>query len=154
MPRRYDLMVTVNTSRRSVLVVGGGAVGERKTGTLLDGGSAVTLISPDVTPGLEAWIHEGRLQWQSRKVRREDFSPGLLVVLALSVAETRQILPLVRRAGSLCNCCSLPEEGDWAFPAQFTSRGVLFGVGTGGQNPSLAARWKRKLKKMIEEAYP
>lgn len=152
MVRRYDLMVTVNTARHPILVIGGGPVGERKVRTLLDAGVAVILVSPDVTPPLEEMVRTGRISWKQRKAIPEDFERGMWALLAVSSSETRRMLQWARLSGTFCNCCSLPEEGDWALAAQFHREGFVFGVSSRGNRPSLAARWKRKLMEMFEEA--
>lgn len=154
MTRSFDLMITVNTARCPILVVGGGPVGERKVGTLLDAGVDVILVSPDATPCLRELAGTGRIDWKARKALQEDFLPGGLAVLAVPEGPTEGLLTWAREAGTLCNCCSLSEEGDWALAAQFDRDGLRFGVATGGKDPSRAARWKKKLMKMIEEANP
>lgn len=152
MSRNFDLMITVNTRRRPILLIGGGPVGERKARTLLDAGAEVILVSPDLTPELEGLVQRGLISWRPRKARPEDFEKGELAVLAVPPRQTRELVEWARVSGTLCNCCSLPEAGDWALAAQFRREGLVFGVSTGGDVPSLAARWKRKLMKMIEEA--
>jgi siroheme synthase-like protein len=152
MSRSFDLMIAVNTAKSSIVVVGGGPVGERKIGTLLAAGVHVVLISPDVTPVLEEQARTGLICWKARRACAQDFKKGGWAVLAVPPRQTREMIEWARSSGTRCNCCSLPEEGDWALTAQFRSEGVLFGVSSRGDAPSLAARWKRKLMDMLEEA--
>nr|WP_231979144.1 NAD(P)-dependent oxidoreductase [Tessaracoccus coleopterorum] len=66
---------------RRVVVVGGGAVSTRRVPRLLDSGADVTLISPTVTPVLEALAADGRLAWERRGYAQGDVA-GAWYVLA------------------------------------------------------------------------
>src|SRR2546427_2512002 len=77
---------------RRCLVVGGGAVGERKVRALLECGARVTVVSPAVTPGLAALVASGRIVNRARSFRRSDLRGR-----ALAVAATGD--PLVDGAG-------------------------------------------------------
>ena len=48
---------------RAVLVVGGGAVAERKVEALLHAGALPLVGSPDLTDTLKAWLEAGRIRW-------------------------------------------------------------------------------------------
>ena len=48
---------------RRVLIVGGGAVAERKTDALLRAGARPRVGAPELTPRLQGWREEGRIDW-------------------------------------------------------------------------------------------
>ena len=52
---------------RRVVVVGGGQVAHRRVAGLLEAGAHVTVVSPEVTPALEALVEPGRLTWTRRR---------------------------------------------------------------------------------------
>ena len=66
--------VGLRLAGRSVVVVGGGQVAHRRVAGLLEAGARVTVISPQVTPALEALVEPGRLSWV-----RLPYTPGDLV---------------------------------------------------------------------------
>jgi uroporphyrin-III C-methyltransferase len=68
---------------RRVVVVGGGQVAHRRVAGLLEAGARVTVISPEVTPALEALVEPGRLTWI-----RLRYAPGDLVGAWYVVAAT------------------------------------------------------------------
>ena len=73
---------------RRVVVVGGGQVAHRRVAGLLEAGARVTVVSPEVTPALEALVTPGSLSWDSvRKV-----SAAAVTVLAWTLAEPRTLL--------------------------------------------------------------
>jgi uroporphyrin-III C-methyltransferase/precorrin-2 dehydrogenase/sirohydrochlorin ferrochelatase len=68
---------------RRVVVVGGGQVAHRRVAGLLEAGAHVTVVSPEVTPALEAMVEPGRLTWV-----RLRYAPGDLDGAWYAVAAT------------------------------------------------------------------
>jgi len=60
---RFQYPVCLDLGARPCIVVGGGAVAERKIRGLLGAGARVTVVSPALTPGLLALAAEARLHW-------------------------------------------------------------------------------------------
>jgi uroporphyrin-III C-methyltransferase len=67
---------------RRVVVVGGGQVAHRRVAGLLEAGAHVTVVSPEVTPALEALVEPGRLTWTHRRYARGDLAGAWYVVAA------------------------------------------------------------------------
>ena len=67
---------------RRVVVVGGGQVAHRRVAGLLDARARVTVISPVVTPALEALVAPGSLTWVARRYRAGDLDGAWYVVAA------------------------------------------------------------------------
>ncbi|MDW8144988.1 MAG: precorrin-3B C(17)-methyltransferase [Roseiflexaceae bacterium] len=147
-PREYPIVLT-NTGRLSAVVVGGGAVGERKVRGLLETGAMVRLVSPTATPQLTTWAEEGRITWLRRAYEPGDLAGALLVFAATSErAVNAQIARDAAAAGMLCNVADAPEEGQFHVPAVHRSGGVTIAVSSGGAAPARAvalrdaiARW-------------
>ncbi|MEW2383327.1 uroporphyrinogen-III C-methyltransferase [Micromonospora sp. NPDC047707] len=68
---------------RRVVVVGGGAVATRRVPALLDAGSDVFLVAPELTPALRAHVDAGRLHWARRRFAPEDLDGAWLVQVAV-----------------------------------------------------------------------
>jgi uroporphyrin-III C-methyltransferase/precorrin-2 dehydrogenase/sirohydrochlorin ferrochelatase len=75
--------VGLRLAGRRVLVVGGGAVAARRLPNLLDAHADVLVVSPSVTPAVEALAAHGRIQWEARAYRPSDLD-GAWYVLALT----------------------------------------------------------------------
>ena len=67
-----------------VLVVGGGAVATRRVPALLDAGAEVVLVSPHVTPALQAHVDAGRITWLARRFEPGDVDGAWLVHVAVN----------------------------------------------------------------------
>jgi uroporphyrin-III C-methyltransferase/precorrin-2 dehydrogenase/sirohydrochlorin ferrochelatase len=67
---------------RRVVVVGGGQVAHRRVAGLLEAGARVTVISPELTPALEALVEPGRLSWVPLPYTPGDLAGAWYVVAA------------------------------------------------------------------------
>ena len=67
---------------RRVVVVGGGQVAHRRVAGLLEAGAQVTVVSPEVTPALEALVGPGSLTWIRRRYERGDLDGAWYAVAA------------------------------------------------------------------------
>ncbi|MEI4272507.1 uroporphyrinogen-III C-methyltransferase [Klenkia sp. LSe6-5] len=68
---------------KRVVVVGGGQVAHRRVAGLLDAHAVVTVVSPEVTPALEALVGPGSVTWL-----RRPYAPGDLAEAWYAVAAT------------------------------------------------------------------
>jgi uroporphyrin-III C-methyltransferase len=67
---------------RRVVVVGGGQVAHRRVAGLLEARARVTLVSPEVTPALEALVAPGSVTWVSRRYEPGDLDGAWYAVAA------------------------------------------------------------------------
>jgi uroporphyrin-III C-methyltransferase/precorrin-2 dehydrogenase/sirohydrochlorin ferrochelatase len=107
---------------RRVVVVGGGAVAQRRLPTLLDVGAQVELISPEATPAVEGMAQAGELRWHRRRYTDGDLADAWYVlaltddveVNALIVAEaTRRRIFCVRADDGTAGTASTPASAEW-----------------------------------------
>ncbi|TFV48559.1 uroporphyrinogen-III C-methyltransferase [Blastococcus sp. TF02A-35] len=67
---------------RLVVVVGGGKVAHRRVAGLLEARARVTVVSPEVTPALEAMVGPGTLTWLPRRYETGDLDGAWYAVAA------------------------------------------------------------------------
>src|SRR3954454_1420992 len=67
---------------RRVVVVGGGQVAHRRVAGLLEARALVTVVSPEVTPALEALVEPGSLTWVPRRYEPGDLDGAWYAVAA------------------------------------------------------------------------
>ncbi|WP_091364477.1 uroporphyrinogen-III C-methyltransferase [Geodermatophilus telluris] len=67
---------------RRVVVVGGGQVAHRRVAGLLEARARVTVVSPEVTPALEALVAPGSLTWVRRRYEPGDLDGAWYAVAA------------------------------------------------------------------------
>lgn len=135
--------ITLIPAGRTCLVVGGGAVAERKILKLLESGFVVKMVSPAATETLTRFGAGGKILWEARNYLPGDEEGAALVFVATSDrAVNAQVAHEAARRGILANVADDPEGGGFLLPAMHRDGDITLAVDTGGSSPALAA-WLR-----------
>ena len=146
--------ICVDVRGRRCVVVGGGAVAERKVRTLLGYGARVRLISLALTPGLQRLVNARRVTWAQRAYRHCDVQDARLVYGATDEPATnRAVFRDARRCGVLVNVVDQPRWSSFIAPAQVRRGHLVLAVSTGGASPTLAKQIRRKLERQFGSEY-
>ena len=141
----YPMMM--NLSQRRCLVIGGGAVAERKVASLLEAGGLVILVSPNVTPRLAAMATTELIHHLPRRYRRGDLRGAFLCVVATNDRRLqKQIWKEAKEQGVLANIADSAETCDFLVPSYFRRGDLLVSISTAGKSPALAKRIRRDLE--------
>ena len=139
---------------RPCLVVGGGAVAQRKVEGLLGAGARVTVVSPRLCNGLEALRRQGRVEHIAR-----EYTPGDLAGFALAVVATddgsvnETVAREGRERGIWVNAVDDPANCDFIVPS-VTRRGDLtVAISTGATSPALARKLREELEEFLDDGY-
>jgi cobalt-precorrin 5A hydrolase/precorrin-3B C17-methyltransferase len=123
------------------VVIGGGAVGQRKVMGLLAARAQVRLVSPAATPHLQELAAAGQIEWRPRPYQTGDLDGALLAFAATNQRTVNaQVAADARDARILCNVADAPGEGDFHVPAIHRQDDLVIAVGTGGRSPTRARR--------------
>jgi len=139
---------------KDCLVVGGGAVGERKVADLLAAGARVTVVSPALTPALAELAAREEIRYLSG-----DFAPGHLQGMALVLGATddpqvnAEVSAAARAAGIWVNIADAPELCTFIVPARVTRGDLTVAISTGGASPALARKLREELEGRFGSAY-
>jgi precorrin-2 dehydrogenase/sirohydrochlorin ferrochelatase len=141
----YPMMM--NLSQKRCLVIGGGAVAERKVASLLEAGGLVILVSPNVTPRLAAMATTELIHHLPRRYRRGDLRGAFLCVVATNDRRLqKQIWKEAKEQGVLANIADSAEACDFLVPSYFRRGDLLVSISTAGKSPALAKRIRRDLE--------
>jgi len=77
--RDQAYLLGLRLAGRRVVVIGGGAVASRRVPALLASGAEITMVSPEVTPTLEALAGNGQVTWLARGYEQGDCAGAWLV---------------------------------------------------------------------------
>ena len=148
-----DFPIALHGERLTAVVIGGGPVGTRKAMALIDAGAQVRVVSPEVTPELDAAERARRLT-----IVREEYSAGHLGRASLIVAATdsrevnAQVAIDAQSAGKLVNITDFPDEGSFHTMAVHRSGDVTIAVSAGGV-PGAAARIRDAIAERFDGRY-
>ena len=139
---------------RRCLVVGGGAVAERKVEALRDAGARVVVVSPTLTGALDALVAAGSIEHRARRFRRHDTRGCALVVAATGVRTVDDaVAAAARRVRALVNVVDRPAACDFILPSVLRRGDLQIAVSTGGTSPALAREIRRRLEAEIGDDY-
>jgi len=139
---------------RKCLVVGGGAIAERKAESLLECGALVKVIAREATSGLTQLARSGRIELDVRDFASEDLSGIFLAVAATDdPAVQARIGGEAKERGLLVNVVDDPANCTFIVPAVARRGGLSIAVSTGGRSPALAARIREKLEDLFGPEY-
>lgn len=135
--------IFLNLDGKRCVVVGGGAVANRKARKLLQARAEVVAISPEVKPELESVATEVR----RRPYREGDLEGASLVFAATNLREVNAAVTREARGrGIPVNVADEPSEGDFALPSVLRRGQLQVAVSTGGASPTLARRVRYELE--------
>ncbi|MGH9344033.1 MAG: precorrin-2 dehydrogenase/sirohydrochlorin ferrochelatase family protein [Terriglobia bacterium] len=121
------------------LVLGGGAVAERKVLALLEAHAAVTVVSPSLTLRLRALADGHALRHLARRYERGDLHGHVLVYAALGdIAAARMAADEARTLGIPINVADVNELCTFITPSVAHRGRLQIAISTGGASPSLA----------------
>ena len=133
---------------RRCAVFGGGHEEEAKAKTLAENGARVIVITPQVTPPLQALAQQGILSWEARS-----YENGDLEGVFLAIAETgdtplkRHLYREAEERNVLLNVIDVTHLCIWIAPAIVKRGNVTVAISTAGASPALA----RKLRESVTQ---
>jgi siroheme synthase-like protein len=146
--------IVLDLRGRDVVVIGGGAVAERKIRALIEAGARAAVIAPEATAAIEAWAAAGEVRLVKRRYRRGDLCGARLAYAATGDAaanrEARHEADLER---VWLNVADEPSLCDFFEPAVVSRGRLTVAISTDGASPALAARMRALLERDLGPEY-
>lgn len=137
---------------KSLLVVGGGPVAERKVKKLLAFEPNIKVIAPKVTAGIRDLSKKGRVKLVLRKVRLSDIKGAFAVIVAVDDLQLqKRIYEQCKKKGILCNSVDSIDYCSFIFPALIVKGDVVIGISTSGRVPALSRAIREYLEKVLPQ---
>ena len=152
MPRTYPVSLVLEG--RKALVVGGGAVATRKVEGLLPTGAAITVVAPDLTETLHAFVNARRCEWRPRAYAAADLRGADIVFVATdNEAVNARVYRDATDLHMMVNVADRPELCSFFLPSVLRRGKLSIAVSTEGSSPLTARRIRSELEERIPEAY-
>ncbi|NMU93268.1 uroporphyrinogen-III C-methyltransferase, partial [Achromobacter ruhlandii] len=138
---------------RPVLVVGGGAVAERKTLALLEAHADVAVGAPELTPALADLLAAGRIRHLAGR-----FDPAWLDGAWLAVAATDDrgvnaaVSDAARARRIFSNVVDDPELSSFQVPSIVDRSPVIVAISSSGVAPVLARRLRERIESLFDHS--
>jgi precorrin-2 dehydrogenase/sirohydrochlorin ferrochelatase len=136
------------------LVVGGGAVGERKVADLMAAGARVTVVSRTLTPELAALAERGEIRYLSEDFTEAQVEGMALVMAATDDPEVNAAVSAAAQARAIwVNVADEPQHCTFIVPAQVRRGELTLAISTGGASPALASQLRQELQQYFGPEY-
>lgn len=146
--------IYLDLSGRRCLVIGGGAVAERKIASLLEAGAEVTVISPDATETIARWSRDNTIQFHVRQYQRGDIHGHELVFVATDDGSVNsQVHQDGRCEGVWVNAADDPGHCDFILPSVLRRGDLTVAVSSSGNSPALARTIREELEIYFTQEY-
>ena len=145
--------LNVDLSGRSLILVGGGKVAERKVRGILSAGTATSIcvIAPKITTVLQEHAAAGRLCWKQAYYADGMLEGAFLVYAATDLREVNAAVAAeAKRRGIPVNVIDDPAASTFQVPASIHRGELILSVSTAGGSPALS----RAIRMELEEMYP
>jgi precorrin-2 dehydrogenase/sirohydrochlorin ferrochelatase len=148
----YPLVLDIRN--QNVVVIGAGAVAERKVRSLLDYGPCIHVVAPHATDQIKTWDREGDIVWSPRAYRNGDVADSILVFCACGVESVeKRVQAEAHHCHTLINVVDVPRACDFIVPS-VVSRGPLrVAISTSGAAPAVARSIRCSIEDMFDASW-
>ncbi|SFB23458.1 MULTISPECIES: NAD(P)-binding protein [unclassified Bacillus (in: firmicutes)] len=147
----YPIMLQLKNKK--VVVIGGGAIAERKVLGLLPEKAKITVVSPTVTAELLKLAEAKNIQWHEKRFLKEDIQDAFLIFAATDDPSLNSEIKLAAKEGQLVYMADHPDEADFKNPSLLKRGRLTITVSTDGASPILAKKIKQQLESQFDERY-
>ncbi len=148
--RLFPLFISLEGHK--ILVVGGGAIAERRVESLLPFGANLTVVAPSYTDKIAQWGSHGKINLLPRVFAFEDLRECDLVLAATSDAELNaQIYYQCRELQIPANDSSDVTLTDFHFPGIVCQGDLTIGINASGKDHSKARRARLAIEECLRK---
>lgn len=145
------LPIFTDVRNKLCLVVGGGEVGKRKAGVLLEAGAKVRVVAPQIDPALTA---QKNVETIVARFDAKHLDGATLVIAATNDRSVnRQVSELAQARNIPVNVVDDPELCSFIMPAILDRSPLMVAFSSGGASPVLTRMMRGKLETMIPQNY-
>ena len=139
---------------RRCVVIGGGAVAEKKVEGLVAVGANVTVISPAITDGLRELLTQGAIRHVAREYQTGDRAGYDLVFVATDNPEINAMVSSEARSLRIwVNSADDPDHCDFILPGVIRRGDLAVAVSTSGVSPAVARAIREELDEYFTADY-
>ena len=151
-PIRKTFPVNMMLEGRTVLVVGGGRVGQHKIELLLDSGAGIRLVCPTCVSELTDLAQSGRIEHIAKRFDPADLENATLVFACTDDKHVNRAVLEAARTRQIPCCCADGNwaDGDFVTPAIVRSDDILLAVSTNGKSSRRSRLIKDNLKRHLD----
>jgi precorrin-2 dehydrogenase/sirohydrochlorin ferrochelatase len=131
---------------KAVLVVGGGAVAQRKIESLLKYDASIYIVSKELTDTLKELVDIGKVRHIGEEFKEKHLEEAFLVIAATDDKDlNHRISRSAGKKGRLINAVDQPSDCSFIVPSIVKRGDLLISISTSGKSPALAKKIRLEL---------
>jgi uroporphyrin-III C-methyltransferase/precorrin-2 dehydrogenase/sirohydrochlorin ferrochelatase len=145
------LPIFANVRNRLCVVIGGGEIGKRKAGVLLEAGANVRVVAPEIDPALSALSNVESI---ISRFEAQHLDGAMLVIAATNDrAVNIEVSKLAKARNIPVNVVDDPEYCSFIMPAIMDRSPLMVAFSSGGATPVLTRMMRSKFESLIPYNY-
>jgi len=142
--------IYVNLKGKKVLVIGGGAVAQRKIRNLNNAGACIVCVSQEVKPAIRSMKKVTLINERFRVAHVRTIKPFMIINATGDRSIDTVVRKVVEQGNILYNSVDTPDACNFIVPALYKEKDLLIAVSTQGKAPFMAAFIRDALSHMIK----
>ena len=150
------MLIDLKLEGKTVIVVGGGQEGYRKTQSVVDSGAIIWVISKEFSSGIQILAKAKKVALVKTEIKDakafvESLNPKPDIFLAVSDDPklNLELLKATKAVGCMVYSVDNPALSDFILPAVARVGDVKIAVSTSGKSPAMAKAFRERIEKMI-----
>ncbi|MEB7421654.1 NAD(P)-binding protein [Staphylococcus arlettae] len=145
--------ILLDLTNKSIVIIGGGAIAERRVNKLMQFDAYITVMSPTLTAKLQKLYEQQQIQWLAQDYSIHQLPPVALVVVATNNKAVNRMVKQELPQQTLLNMASDSEQGDVVFPGILKRGKLSISVSTSGASPKLTTAILAELQQQFPPDY-
>lgn len=139
---------------RTVVIVGGGTIAERKLELVRESGPRLVVVAPEITPRLAALVAAGAIEHRARGFEAADLDGARFVVAATDdAAVNARVAAAADARGLPANVVDDLELSSAILPAIVDRSPIVVAISTQGTTPALARFVRERIESLVDESF-
>ena len=147
------MLILLDLTNKSIVIIGGGAIAERRVNKLMQFDAYITVMSPTLTAKLQKLYEQQQIQWLAQDYSIHQLPPAALVVVATNNKAVNRMVKQELPQQTLLNMASDSEQGDVVFPGILKRGKLSISVSTSGASPKLTTAILAELQQQFPPDY-
>jgi precorrin-2 dehydrogenase/sirohydrochlorin ferrochelatase len=150
------LLIDLKLDGKTVVVVGGGLEGYRKTQNFIDSGAKITVVSEEFSVGVRRLAEEKKVTLLKTNVKDAKgfldsliFRPDVFLAVTNDFKLNAELVTAAKSAGCIVYSVDNPVLSDFILPAVAKVGDIKIAVSTSGKSPAMARALRERIEKMV-----
>ena len=150
------MLIDLKLQGKTIIVVGGGKEAYRKTGSFVDSGAVIWVISKDFSEGIKGLAEAKKVALVKTEIKDArtfvdslNPKPDVLLAVTDNSVLNLELVEAAKEFGCIVYAVDNPAQSDFILPAVAHIGDVKVAVSTSGKSPAMARLLRERIEKFV-----